>query len=674
MKKLLIILLTLISIFPLFGYQIEQFGDKQNGKIKQYLNEEFGVVIRDSLGRAVSGIPVYLRSVDNCIFTDTLIYTNNRGIASSNAKMGSKMTDYHISASFELDGHHFEKLFVFTAFDYKNIVFFIIGGLGLFLLGIKRVSDSLRFIAGNKLKSFLEVVIRNRILGVGVGLSMTALLQSSSATTVITLGFINAGLISLRQAITIVLGANIGTTITAQIIAFKIGDFSLPMIALGTALYIFSKNTRTKYIGNIIFGFGFIFLGLEQMTGVVKPLSSSIFVRDFFLNFSHSPLLAIIAGTLMTVIVQSSSATVGVTIALAVGGLIDLNAAMGLVLGDNIGTTITAVLASLGSNTNAKRTALVHVLFNLVGATYMYVALLLFGGRIADFVTGFSGNGIARQIANFHSLFNITNTIVFLPFVGLLEKMVLKILPDSDKMKSRVTKYISQTITDRELAINQTKLELGRMLQNTRASVRAALKSYVKGDLIAAEETRKLEDQNDVYQLEITDYIIKLSQLELDEEQAEYIPVLIHTVNDFEKIADFARNIADIAERRQNKSIILTDEQVESILVMQRVLKKMFDCLLVAFENTDLLKAKEVAYMENQLNEMEYKFKKKQIRSLSEGSQVQAAIMTMDIYSNIEKMGNHLFNVTQAVMGKLSEDARTLYSESLFNNTLQEEM
>jgi len=676
MKRLTILMILMTIAFSLHSISVEKFGENQTGRVKQTLGKFFGVIVKDSLGNPLSEIPVKFESLskESCI-KDSMIYTNSDGIASTSAILGKKMGDYSFSASVIIaDNNLITENFSFTAFDYKNILFFIFGGLGMFLFGIMKVSDSLRYLAGNKLKNFLELVIKNRIIGVFVGLGITAVLQSSSCTTVMTLGFINAGLLTLKQAIGIIFGANIGTTMTAQIMAFQIGEVALPFIALGAGLIIFSKKTRTIYIGNVIFGFGLLFYGLNIMTDIVKPLSSSVFVKDFFMNFSHHPLLAIFAGTVITLIIQSSSATVGVTIALGISGLIDLPAAMGLVLGDNIGTTITAVLASFGSNANARRAALVHVLFNVIGAAYMFLILNFATNTITSIVQSFSGNDIARQIANFHSLFNIVNTIIFLPFVVPLEKLVKWIIPNREESSFKITKYISQNITDRELAINQMKLELGRMMQNTKAAVNLSVKALVKADMVAADETLKLEDESDMFQVEITDYIVKLSKQELDDEQASYIPVLIHVVNDFEKVGDYAKNIAQVAKNKFDNTIMLSNEQIDHIYQMEKTIMLMYENLLIAFENTDLKKAREVTSLETQLNDMEDKFKKYKIKGLSEGHSVKSAIITMDILMNLEKIGDRLLNVAQAVMGKLSEDEKTLYSEFLFKNTVEEEM
>ena len=684
MKKLILIFILSVFFVLSFGLEIEKIGKHQNGKVNHWLDQYIGVKLTDSNGLPISNLPVRFKKLNpKSSLKDTIVYTDNKGIAVTNFKFGKEMGDYTVKSVIEYEGSVLEKSFTFTAFDYKKIIFFVLGGLGLFLFGISKVSESLRYIAGGKLKKILGILTKNRFLGVGVGIGTTSLLQSSSATTVITLGFINAGLINLMQAISIILGANIGTTITAQIIAFKIGDFALPMIAIGAGLILFGKKTRTKYIGHIIFGFGLLFFGLNQMTGVVRPLRKSAFLSNLFVRFSDNPFLAICAGALMTMVVQSSSATVGVTIALAISGLINFPAAVGLVLGDNIGTTITAILASLSSGNNAKRTALAHVLFNVIGATYMIIVFLLFKTPITQFIQTISGNTlhiqgskyIAREIANFHSIFNIFNTLVFLPFVGLLAKLVTVFIPENGKTTHKVAKYLSPNISNNwELEINQIKLELGRMLKNTKDAVITSLDALAKDDLIKVAEINKLEDLNDLFQLEITDYLVKLSRQELDIEQAQHIPVLLHVTNDFEKVADYAKNIGEITQRKFDKSVVFSEEQKEILQIFGKNILSMLDSLLIAFEHTNILKAREVASLEKSLNFYEEKYKKQEIKKLSKEGSVKSTIMLFDIITNIEKMGDHLYNVAQAVMGTLKEDRKTLYSESLLINTTKEEM
>lgn len=672
MRSIFVTLFYILLLGTLSGVNVEIVGDRQTGRVRSFSND-FGVIITDDKGEPITGKDVFFITDDNdLVLADSLVVSDNMGKATTYARFGGSMGDYSVRVGFSVDGVPFSEKFFFTAFDYKLLIFYLLGGLGLFLFGIRKISDTLKIIAGDRLKGILASITKNRFLGVGVGVLATCLLQSSSATTVMTIGFVNSSLLSLQQAIAVMIGANIGTTITAQIIAFRIGDFALPAIAIGAGLIIFGKKLSVRSWGNIIFGFGILFFGLNMMTDVVRPIRSSVFLSDFFLTFSHNYWLAILAGTLMTIIVQSSSATVGVTIVLAVSGLIDIYAAMALVLGDNIGTTITAVLASLGSDLNAKRTALSHVLFNAFGALYMIVLLYLFGPYIARFLDMLSLN-IARQIANFHTLFNVFNTLIFLPLLPFLEYTVKRLIPEreSESQVEKIVTYLNNALLEEPvIAIDQIKLELANMMSNVNQTFNESIKALNSKNSVHIDKTFYLEDKNDMYQIEITDFIVQLSQQELSRDIALRLPVLLHITNDLEKAADFSRNIAEIAERKNNKSIEFGDDQKNIIDDLSDTLNLMLENLYYSFANNDQLKAKQVECLENRLNDLEVRYKKHQVRSLSDGNSVNSAIMIMDIITNVEKAGDHLYNVAQAVMGALSEDKKALYSDIIMNNIL----
>ncbi|MBW6516725.1 MAG: Na/Pi symporter [Candidatus Cloacimonetes bacterium] len=673
LRRLLIVFLLLFSAISLFSnYRVELRGDGYTGRVKHRISEDIAVIVTDSSGNPQPGITVeFISTNDQIKIIHPLTETNRNGEALTGIEFGKEMGNYRIDTIIHLPEESIKKSLTLTALDYKKLFFFLIGGLGLFLFGIRKISESLRIIGGDNLKKILSKLTANRFWGIGVGLTITALLQSSSATTVMTIGFVNASLLTLRQAISIIIGANIGTTVTAQIIAFKIGDFALPAIALGAAIVIFSKKLRMRSYGSIIFGFGLVFFGLSLMTDIVTPIRHSAFLSDLFVNFSHNYFLAIIAGTLMTMLVQSSSATVGITMVLAVSGLIDIKAAMALVLGDNIGTTITAVLASLGSSVNARRTAISHVIFNSFGAMYMLLLIVFFGDQVALIVTRIGGN-IARQVANFHTLFNVFNMLLFIPLIPLLEKITLKLIPETSAKTKGVTVYINDSLLEEpSIAIDQIKLELGRMMQNVRQVIACSIKSLESINRIYINDTYQAEDENDQFQLEITDYIARLSRKELEDDDAARLPVLLHLTNDLEKAADFARNIAEIAERKLDKGVEFNEKQKESIATMKELLDSILDNLLLALENNDQVKARYVAKQEIKMNHFEVLYKKEQIREISMGVPVEPAIMTMDIITNIEKIGDHLYNVAQAVMGALSEDKKALYSDLLINTTLK---
>ncbi len=675
-RSLLTIIILLLSCTVLFSdnhternYVIETLGDRASGTINQKLNDPIGVIIKDADGQPVPDIEVVFYSANSGFsFRDSAVFTDSRGRAVTNAHFGSKMGDYNVEMRVYLPDTVKFKHLTLVAFDYRKLVFLLIGGLGLFLFGIRKVSESLRIAAGDNLKKILAKLTTNRWLGVGVGISVTALLQSSSAVTVMAIGFVNAGLLTLKQSISVLIGANVGTTITAQIIAFRIGEIALPAIAIGTAIILFSKSYKIRAYGSILLGFGMLFFGLDLMTEAVIPIRSSSVIYEFFTRHSHNYILAILAGTIMTMLVQSSSATVGITIVLAVSGLIDIYAAMALVLGDNIGTTITGALASIGGSVNAKRTALSNVFIKVVGATYMLLALLVFPRYMASGLAAISSD-IARQVANFHTIFNVINTFIFIPLVPLIAKVVTYMIPDESEEKKKVATYLSnELLNEPSIAIDQVKLELNNMIRNVQSVFDSSIKSLDSINTVYIENTFALEAENDRYQLEITDFIAKLSRQELSIDDSNRLPVLLHLTNDLEKAADFSRNIAELAERKLDKGIEFNFEQKRMLNEMSAILSEMLQLLPQALESNDQEKAKYVAQLEEKLNICEIKYKKSQVKEISAGNPIEPAIMIMDIITNIEKAGDHLYNLAQAIMGALSDDEKALYSELIVGN------
>ncbi len=678
----LVVILTLVLLSGLTkqfaidasenDYQIENFGNRLSGKTNQWISDPIGIDVKKSDGKPIPGIKVEFYSpTKGFLFENEQVFTDEAGRAETNVRLGSKMGDYDIEMRVYLPESVIFEHIIVVGIDYRKLIFLIFGGLGIFLFGIRKVSESLRIAAGDNLKKILAKLTTNRWLGVGVGISVTALLQSSSAVTVMAIGFVNAGLLTLKQSISVLLGANIGTTITAQIIAFKIGEIALPAIAIGAAIILFSKSYKVRAYGSILLGFGFLFFGLNIMTDAVTPIRSSSLIHDFFALHSHNYLLAILAGTLMTMIVQSSSATVGITIVLAASGLIDIYGAMALVLGDNIGTTITGALASIGGSPNAKRTALSNVFTNTIGAGYMLIVLLFFAEPVAKFLAFTSGD-IARQTANFHTLFNVVNVFVFIPLIPLLAKTVSYIIPEASEEQKKVTIYLSnELLSEPSIAIDQIKLELGNMIKNVTTVFTKSIQSLESINKQLVEETFEAEAINDRYQLEITDFIAKLSRQELSDDDSKRLPVLLHLTNDLEKAADFSRNIAELAERKLGKGIEFNEQQKQLLTEMSGILLDMLQNLPKAIEHNDQEMARKVALLENKLNQCEIIYKKQQVRDISDGKQIEPAIMVMDIITNIEKAGDHLYNLAQAVMGALSEDKKALYSGLMPDNRIE---
>ena len=416
----------------------------------------------------------------------------------------------------------------------------VIGGLGLFFFGMQFMSEGLKNIAGDKLKKILHMATKIPIIGILAGASVTCLIQSSSATTVIVVGFVNAGLLVLKQAICVVMGANIGTTFTAWIVSsmsvFKITNYALPAIGIGLCLMKLGKTKNTKFWGQTIMGFGLLFIGLSFMKDSFAPLKQSEWIKNIFINLSHNPILGVLTGIIFTILLQSSSATIAIVQILAFNGVIGLDSAIPIILGDNIGTTITAQMASFGANLAAKRTAMSHTLFNVIGTIYML--FLVYTGwfiKIIDFfIPGdFFAINIMVCIAIIHSAFNIINTIVFYPFISWLEKASIWLVPKRKDSIELGPQYLEKNLLSTpSIALEQAKKETIYMLHLAKKFVINSTKTFLNKDKKNNKATKDIENALDKLQSEIIQYLVELSKKNLTEEDAEVLPVLIHSVND----------------------------------------------------------------------------------------------------------------------------------------------
>lgn len=529
-------------------------------------------------------------------------------------------------------------------------LFGIFGGLGLFIFGIFIMGEGLQKLAGDKIRTILGKLTNKSLMGLGVGAGVTSLIQSSSATTVLVVGFVNAGLMTLMQAVGVIFGANIGTTITGQLIAFKLTKYALPILGVGSFIYLFSKRKKTKDLGETIFGFGALFLGLSIMGAAVKPLGDSVFAQTLFVNFSQNPLLGILAGALMTAVVQSSSVTTGIVITLGLSNLITLNAAIPLILGANIGTCVTAGLASIKTNISAKRAAAVHVIFNIVGAG---IALLLMPIYLK--IVTFTSTDIARQIANTHTLFNVVNAFIFLPFIPLFVVLIKKIIPGKDIEITRGPKYIERhLLTTPSIALSATLKEMRRMAKLTKDMINDAMEGFYENKRGSLEKVDQKERVVDDLQTAITNYLVELTQKDLSKEQSEKIPSLLHTVNDIERIGDHAENLVELAERKIDEKLVFSDHAIKELKQMHQKVNKMLDTTVTALKSESIEEAKKILKIEREINKMTLEFRDSHIRRLNRGKcKVLSGIVFLDIIMNFEKIGDHLNNVGQAVKGEM---------------------
>ncbi|PAF23707.1 sodium-dependent phosphate transporter [Terribacillus saccharophilus] len=538
--------------------------------------------------------------------------------------------------------------------NFQELIFSFIGGLGIFLFGIKSMGDGLQRSAGDKLRDILDRFTTNPLMGVLAGMLVTILIQSSSGTTVITVSLVSAGFMTLRQAIGVIMGANIGTTITAFIIGLDVGAYSLPILAVGALMLFFFKNKKINNIGQIFFGFGALFYGLELMSGAMKPLRSLESFHDLTVQLSDSPILAVVAGTLFTVVVQSSSATIGILQGLYSEGLVDLQAALPILFGDNIGTTITAVLASIGASIAARRAAATHVLFNLIG-TVIFLILLIPYTAVVNWMQATWDLNPSMTIAFAHGTFNITNTLIQLPFVAVLAWIVTKLIPGEDKVVDYNTKGLDPVMIQQSpsVALGNAKQEVVRMGE-------VAVQGLEETNQFL--QTKQVKHANNAYQIEeainnfdrkIMDYLVQISAESLSAQESEEHGALIDAVSDIERIGDHFENIIELVEYQQTNKVKISTSAMEELTDMFLLTTDTVREAMLSLQNNDKKQASHVVEQEKKIDMLERKLRKQHIQRLTEGScSGQSGVVFIDIISNLERIGDHAVNIAEAVLGE----------------------
>lgn len=551
-----------------------------------------------------------------------------------------------------------------------SLLLMVAGGLGLFLFGMSLMSDGIKAIAGQRLKYLLTVLTRRKLMAVLLGTLVTMLVQSSSATTVMTVGFVNAGLLTLRQSLCVVLGANIGTTITAWLVsifgfgAFKISTCALPFVGFGFFMSLVGRAPRVRNTGTILLGFGLLFIGINFLQDAFAPVQNSPEAQRMLIALSSHPLLAVLAGTLLTVLMQSSSASIMTIQVLALQGAfgtdwdVVLKLVIPLILGDNIGTTITAQLAAIRTSRNAKRTAMGHTILNVVGVAYFLP--LVFTGWFGDFVAWLtpwelSQRTIMADMATANTLFKVVNAIVFLPAIGLLEALVTRIIPIRTFEAEEKPVVLDERLLDTpDIAFAQVDRELRRMAKIARKAARRAVAGLVTGDAVSMLAARSKEKQTDDFQYEITSYLSKLARRPLSRELSDRIPVLLHSANDLERIGDLAINIVELAERKLSQRILFSTQAMGEAVLVEETLMSMFALVLKAMKDNDKQAAEQALGLEAQLNDMQVELRKNHVRRMAENECTpESGLIFIDLVDNVEKMGDHLTNIAQSVMGGL---------------------
>jgi len=525
----------------------------------------------------------------------------------------------------------------------------VFGGLGLFLYGMTLMGSGLQQAAGERLKKIIEVLTNNRIMGVLVGAVVTMIIQSSSATTVMVVGFVNAGIMNLSQAVGVIMGANIGTTVTAQLIAFNLTDYAPIAIVVGMLIYLTAKDKKGKDFSDILIGFGILFIGMEMMGKGLSPLSESQLFNNMLIKLNNRYLAAIV-GMILTTVLQSSSAATGLLQALAGQNLISINIALPILFGENIGTTTTAIISSVGANKTAKRAAVIHFLFNVIGTLVFMFFLSTFTENI---VMKLSPGNVSRQIANAHTLFNLVNVAIQLPFANFLVKAAEKLIPGEDE-EEREAKFLDDRILETpSIALGFAVKETVRMAQIVEENFLKSQKAFLEDEFDEIKNIFKMEEVIDDLEKEITDYVVKLTKKDLTPAQRELINKLIYITNDLERVGDHVENLAELSQGKQRDGLYFSEDATKGIAEMFNKANTVFKNAMEAFDKGDTDLARKALKIEEEVNQLEEDNKNAHIRRLNEGCcSTEAGVIYLDALSNLERVSDHATNIAKLVLDK----------------------
>jgi phosphate:Na+ symporter len=549
-----------------------------------------------------------------------------------------------------------------------EVIFVFAGGLGMFLYGMNMMGDGLQKSAGNKLKRLLGYLTNNRFMAVIVGALVTAIIQSSSATTVMMVGFVNAGIMNLVQATGVIMGANIGTTVTAWLVSMSEWssllkpDFFAPvLIAIGVFASLICKNKKKKDIFEIIIGLGLLFIGLKFMSDVIKPYAQaegSIF-ENAFIVLGKNPILGILVGTAVTAVIQSSSASVGILQTLAMAGVVNWQSAVFITLGQNIGTCITAILSGIGASKTAKRAAVIHLSFNVLGAVIFGIVMYI----VFRFKPDFAISGISStQISIFHTIFNVTNTIILFPFANLLVKLSGLFIDDS-KIESSSDEYqiTLRHLDDRILetpsfAVQNAIKEVVHMGELTLDNTREAVDALLNNNHEKAKKVFEVEKIIDAHQKVINEYLVKINNLSLTERHKKIINNLFHTVSNIERVGDHADNLAELAEEKINNDLYLTDEAYGELREICNIAVESFEYAIKARATENMDYIRKVEEMEKTVDNLKDELRQKHIDRLSQGiCSSENGIVFIDALINLERISDHSLNIANYVESEITK-------------------
>ena len=527
------------------------------------------------------------------------------------------------------------------------------GGLGLFLFGMELMSDSIEKVAGARLRRILEIFTTNRFMGMIVGIIFTGIIQSSSACTVMVVSFVNSGLMNLYQAAGVILGANIGTTITSQLVSFNLSKIAPLILLVGVVVMMFTKKEKVRKVAEVVVGFGILFVGLSTMSQAMANMKNEPQVVNLLMSLKN-PFLATLMGFALTAIIQSSSVTVSIVLLLANQDLLPLPITLYIILGCNIGACATAMLASMTGKKDAKRAALIHLLFNIIGTVIIYIALFVAGDQIVELIKSISADN-GRFVANAHTLIKIAQVIMLFPFTGWLVKMTYLIVPGEDQKvgyrESYQLKYIGDKVVfNPATAVVEVIKELERMASLAEENLNRAMNTLITLDEEDIEEVYEVEKNINFLNHAITDYLVKINQTTLPIEDLNSLGALFHVVNDIERIGDHAENVADAARQRKEEGVSISKEAQKELGDMLEMVNKIIRYAVEMFAKSDESHMQEIVTLEDQVDEKERELQKKHVERLTKGEcSPEAGMIFSDIVSGLERVADHATNIAFAI-------------------------
>ena len=527
-----------------------------------------------------------------------------------------------------------------------------VAGLSLFLYGMKLMADGLQKFAGDKLKSIVRTLTKNRLMAVLVGMFVTMVIQSSSATSVMVVGFVNASIMTIEQAVGVIFGANIGTTITGQMVSFNLSQWAPIAIGTGILMGAIVKNPKMKELAEILVGFGILFIGMNYLKDALAPLKDLPAFTEWIVNYGHNPLFGVALGFIMTLALQSSSATIGVLIALASQGVLPFTTALYIIFGDNIGTCTTALISSLGTSRRGKQVAVIHLSINIIGTIYF---MLFLTGILTNIVTSMDATDVARQIANAHTLFNIVNVIVLFPFANVLLKLADFIIPEPQvetmEEEEKLVSYLDKRIlVTPSIALQNTMYEFAAMSHAADKTLTYAIDAIRLRSQEKIEKAFASEQKVNQFQKAIVEYLVEISQQNVSTTDQETIDELFSTANDVERISDHAENIADFAKAVLERDIVLDEKTLSELEHVFELVQKGFAMSIDTLSTGNIEKVKEVITIEREIDRLKIEIRDKYMKRMNKGiASADSGIFVMDLLSNLERISDHFRNIGETV-------------------------